>query len=100
MSRQLEQASEDRNHRRQQKILEAVEYGLDRAVQHSGGELTGLAIKYNGGDVLLVVKVVLAGKRQVAFVGADDLGSGLVKVVREGLADRLKWREDRYGGES
>lgn len=98
MSRQLEQASEERNRRRRKKIVEAVEYGLDSAIEHAGGELTGIAIKYNGGDVLLVVKVVLAGKQQVAFVGADDLGSGLVKVVREGFADRLRWREDRYGG--
>lgn len=80
------------------RVYQAVEFGLVDAVERAGGDLQGFAVKYNGGDCLVVLKVILAGKKQVAFVGAEDLGSALLKAVREGKADRLRWRVDRYGG--
>lgn len=98
MSRQLEQASESRAAKRKIEILIAVEYGLEAAVERSGAVLSGFAFKNRGSDCLLVVKGVLAGEQQVAFVGADDLGSCLVKAVRLGNGDKLRWRPDKYGG--
>ena len=46
----------------------------------------------------MVVKAVLAGRAQVAFVGSDDLGGCLVKAVRLGNSDKLNWRADQYFG--
>lgn len=100
MSRQLEQLLEKRRVNRNKRIVEAVEYGLSDAIERAGGELVGLAVKLHRGDCMLVIKVVLAGKNQVAFVGAEDFGSALIKAVREGGADRLRWRADRYVGQS
>lgn len=100
MSRQLEQLAEQRRSNRNRRIVEAVEYALSDAVERSGGELTGLAVKLHKGDCMLVVKVVLAGKNQVAFVGAEDFGGALLKAVREGNSDRLRWRLDKYVGKS
>lgn len=98
MSRQLEQVAEDRSARRHQEIVIAVEYGLAAAVERSGGILTGFTIKYRVPDCIMVVKAVLAGRPQVAFVGSDDLGGCLVKAVRLGNSDKLIWRADQYVG--
>lgn len=98
MSRQLEQADEQRNSRRHRAIVVAVEYGLFDAVERSGGVLQGFAFKNRGSDCLLVLKAVLAGKKQVAFVGSDDLAGCLIKAVKLGNSDKLRWRDDRYGG--
>ncbi len=98
MSRQLEAEWERRQARRGKKIVAAVEYELLSAVEHAGGELVGLAVKYRPGEVLLVIKVILAGRAQVCFVGGEDLGSCLLKAVREGKRDGLRWRDDKYVG--
>ncbi len=97
MSRQLEEQSEIRTAKRHRGILEAVEGGLEVAVGRCGGTLTGLAVKGGEGDCLLVIKAVFPGGPQVAFVGGDNLGSSLIKAVREASQDKLRWREDRYG---
>lgn len=100
MSRQLDALHETRRDKRYSGLVSAVEFGLVEAIGRAGGELTGFAVKFRGGDVLLIVKATLAGKPQVAFIGAEDLGSALLKAVREGNQDKLRWREDRYGGNS
>jgi hypothetical protein len=98
MSRQLEQAAEDRTSRRRKEILIAVEFGLVEAIERSGAVMTGFAFKNRGSDCILVLKGHLAGKHQVAFVGSDDLGGCLIKAVRLGNGDQLRWRDDKYGG--
>lgn len=98
MSRQLEQIVEERQAKRSKAIVECVEFGLEQAIHRAGAELVGLAVKFRPGECLVVVKVVLAGRQQVAFVGADDFGSALLKAVREARRDKLRWREDKYLG--
>jgi hypothetical protein len=100
MSRQLEQHQEDKNNRRRKAIVNAVEFELLAAIRHSGAEPIGLAINFRAGDCLIVVKGMLAGRRQVAFVGAQDCGGALIKVGRLARADKLVWKEDRYVGKS
>ena len=100
MSRQLEEMSERRSVRRHLAIVKAVEFELERSVGAAGGDLQGFAFKNRGSDCLLILKVILAGKAQVAFVGGEDLGSCLIKAVREAKGDKLKWREDKYVGQS
>lgn len=100
MTRQLEALQEKQKQRRYDGIVLAVEVDLEQAIERSGGELTGFAVKYRGSDCLMIVKAILAGRPQVAFIGADDLGGCLLKAVREGNQDKLKWRADKYGGQS
>jgi hypothetical protein len=94
----LEQFGEERQAKRNKAIAQAVEFGLLEGVGRAGGELTGLAVKYGGGDCLVVVKAVFPSGPQVAFVGAEDLGGCLIKAAREASRDKLRWRADRYVG--
>jgi hypothetical protein len=98
MSRQLEQVVEERTARRYKAIVAAVEYELESALSRAGAELTGLAVKLRPGECLVVVKAILAGRPQVAFVGAEDFGSCLIKAVRLARSDKLRWKADEYGG--
>ena len=100
MSRQLEQVVEERTARRQRSLVKAVEFELAEVVSRSGGELVGFSVKLVPGSCLLVLRVILAGRLQVAFVGGEDFGSCLLKAVQEGRGDKLKWREDKYVGQS
>ena len=98
MSRQLEQAIEEKSARRHLAILKAVEYDLERSVAESGGHLTGLGVKLTGGDCLITLRANLGGEAKVSFVGAGDFGDALIKAVREIRSGKLRWREDLWAG--
>jgi hypothetical protein len=94
----LDRIYDERATKRRGAILKAIEYELEEAVSRAGAELHGFAVNLRPGEALLVLKVTLAGRRQVAFIGAETAGDALVKAVREARRDRLRWREDKYGG--
>ena len=96
MSRQLEQAQEDRRDKRNKLILAAVEFALVDAIQRSGGELQGFSVKHSPSETLLTLRVNLAGRSQIAFVGGEDLGSCLIKAVRLGNSDKLNYRASKF----
>lgn len=96
MSRQLEQFSEERDKKRRRAIVAAVEYDLQKAVERAGGDLLGFSTRMNPGECLVTLRVIVAGRRQVAFVGAEDLGTALIKAVRLGNSDKLGFRDDKY----
>lgn len=96
MTRQLDAIHERRTKKRQLAIVAAVEYALQGAIEHSGAEYLGFAAKCMPGECLVTIKGILAGRAQVAFVGAEDLGGALIKAVRLGRSDKLKWKPDRY----
>jgi len=98
MSRQLEQQAEERSARRHQAILRAVEYEIERALHKDGYELTGLSFKIGPADCLAVVKATNGKGPQVCFVGSEDLGSALAKVVSESYRGRLRWKPDEFVG--
>lgn len=96
MSRQLEAKREERQSRLDRLTVAAVEFALEEAVAHSGAELQGFSVSLRGGDCLLTLRGVLAGRRQICFVGAEDFGGALRKAVREAKSDNLSWRDDKY----
>ena len=96
MSRQLEQVSEDRDRARMVRVMAACDGALMAAVEHSGGVLLGMSVKFEPYEALITLRAEFPGGRMVAFVGGDSLASCLLKVVREGRRDGLKWRPDRY----
>lgn len=98
MSRQLEQVREEKQRRRDNAILLALDGGLVESVSSAGGVLSGFSVSLRGGDCLITIKALLAGRPQIAFVGAEDLTSCVLKVVREAKSDRLRWRDDQYPG--
>ena len=97
MSRQLEQKIELRRKRLDKQTLSAVNGGLEDAIGRAGGVLVGLSVKLDEYECLVTLRAVFPAGSQVAFVGGEDLGSALRKAVREGKADALGWREDKWG---
>lgn len=98
MTRQLEQGREERQKKRDLALIVALEYGLVQDIGRAGGVLLGFSVKISPEDVLMTVKVELAGKRQIAFVGAATLPDVVLKACRDGRRDKLRWRADKYGG--
>lgn len=96
MSRQLEERRELRQQKRDRAVIKALEYELSDALGHAGADLRGFTVKLGSGDCLVVLKVVLAGKRQISFVGAETVIDAILKAVREARSDRLVFRADKY----
>jgi len=97
MTRQLEQAQEDKQQKFAKAQLSALNGGMAAAVARAGGELGGFSARMDDYEVLLTIRAEFPAGRMIAFVGGDTLGSALVKVIREASQDRLKWREDKWG---
>lgn len=96
MSRQHDQASEDRRHRLRQEAGKAADEGLQGAVERMGGDLLGLSVKWTGYDCLLTLRAEFPAGRMVCFVGSGGLAQCLVKACSEAKIDGLKWRADKF----
>lgn len=96
MSRQLEASAEAKQERRDKAVLAALAGGLHEAIARAGGELVGFSVKISFADCLLVIKADFPAGRQVSFVGSETVEGALLKAVREGRSDNLRWRDDRY----
>ena len=96
MTRQVDLIREERQEKKDRAVVRAIEYELEGSIGHAGGTLHGFSVSYRGTDTLLVLRATVAGRRQVAFVGSEDLSACLGKAVREAMADRLNWRVDRF----
>lgn len=96
MSRQLEQKMEERARREREQALLAIYGGLSDAVERAGGALSGFSAKMSDWDCLLVLRAEFPGGKMVAFVGAADLPNALIKAVREGKRDELRWKPDKW----
>lgn len=77
-------------------LLISIYGGLMNSVSRSGGELTGLSIRFNDEEVLMVIKAQFPGKRMVSFVGSHSLAECFVKGTRDAGSDDLRWKVDRY----
>lgn len=98
MSRQLEQAQEERARKTAEKLAYDIDYGLEKNVAASGGTLGGLSIKLNGGDVLMTLRARFPAGAMVAFVGSETIGGAVRKATRDASGDKLQWRVDKWAG--
>lgn len=96
MSRQLEQVQEQRETKRREALVRALEYKLPGALETQGITLIGFAVKYDAYDCLLTIKADVGGVRQVAFIGGSSVVDCILKATQAASADRLRWREDIY----
>lgn len=96
MTRQLEQEQEIQQTKRNKALVRAIEYELAGAVAHSGGDLQGFSVKLGGYETLVTLRVILAGRPQISFVGSSNLGEALLKCVRLAKSDKLNWRDDKF----
>lgn len=98
MSRQLEKDNERREASRRLKVVHAMDYGLERAIQGAGRAFYGFTYRHRPGDTLLVLKASKDGTREVAFVGSSSLSEAILKAVREAATEDLVWKMDSYAG--
>lgn len=96
MDEQMTLLGEKRKLANQDAVYRAVDFELEGAVAHAGAVLTGFSVKLGDGEVLITLRASLAGRPQIAFVGSGDLPGCLLKVVREAMSDRLRWKDDQY----
>lgn len=96
MSRQLEELLEERTATRHKKLIRAVEFELQGSISHVGGELHGVVITFRELEVFLTLKASFEGKNMVSFVSEEDLGSALLKCVRQAYQNSLRWKPDKY----
>ena len=96
MDEQMTLLGEKRKLAYQVALVRALEYELEGSVAHAGALLTGFSVKLGEGETLITLRAVLAGRNQIAFVGSGDLPSCLLKVIREAMGDKLRWKDDKY----
>jgi len=96
MDEQMTLLGEKRKLAYQVALVRALEYELEGSVAHAGAMLTGFSVKLGEGETLITLRAVLAGRNQIAFVGSGDLPSCLLKVIREAMGDKLRWKDDKY----
>jgi len=77
-------------------LVAAVEFELEGAVAHAGGELYGLSVKFSQVDCLLTLRAVLPAGSMVAHVGGQTLADCFRRAVNEAYQDKLSWKEDKY----
>lgn len=96
MSRQLDALAEERETARRLALVKALEYGLNQALENSGAELRGFAIKYQDHNCLLTLKADMNGRRFVAFVGSDTMMNCIIKADADAARASLSWTPDKY----
>lgn len=94
MSRQLEAKVEQRQQKRDQAVIRALEFELVGSIESLGLEFLGFAIKYDAWECLMTLKVRAGGEKRVCFVGADSLTACVLKAVGMAQSDRLRWKVD------
>lgn len=96
MSRQLDQKAEDRELKRREALIKALEFGLVDALENHNILLLGFSFKYDLFNCLMTIKAVVKNVTCVAFVGSDTVINCIVKADREAHQGRLHWRPDKY----
>lgn len=74
----------------------AIAGELEAAVSYAGAELTGFSMRLSEEETLMTLRVVLAGRRQVAFVASGTMAQCLAKAVRDAKSDKLRWKADKF----
>lgn len=96
MSRQLDIIREQKETKRRDALVKALEFDLAGSLEIQGIQLLGFAVKWDVFECLLTLKAEIGGDRMVCFVGSDSVMNAILKSVSQAKSDRLRWREDIY----
>lgn len=96
MSRQLDVVREDRETKRRDLLVKALEFDLAGTLEMQGVQLQGFAVKWDAYECLMTLKADIGGTRHVAFIGSDCVMNAILKSVTAAKNDRLRWRVDIY----
>ena len=100
MTRQLEQVREDKQRKHDQELVAALEFGLVEGLERAGASLSGFSMKYNPAECLITIRAEMAGRPQIAFVGAGSMSDCFIKSSRLAVTDKLNWRADKFSVKS
>lgn len=96
MSRLLEVTLEEKETRRRDAFVRALDFELPGLLETQGVTLLGFAVKFDAFECLMTLKADIGGDRQVSFVGAGTIIDCVLKATTAARNDRLRWREDIY----
>jgi len=96
MSRQLEVKREERETKRRDKLVKALEFGFAGAIEGQGVQLLGFAIRYDAFNCLMTIKGIVSGVHSVCFIGSDSIINCILKAENDALCDALTWKADKY----
>ncbi len=96
MTSPQEQADDIAKSRKALRLLRECDSAMAYAVQAQGCRLKGFSVRLAPEDCLITVRADFEGKQMVAFVGATTLSNALLKVTRDAVSGKLKWRDDRF----
>ena len=95
MSQELE-VFVQQNEKRLLKLGRLLDGGIEQSLLRTGAVLRGFTVKSSEYDCLVVVRVVLAGRVQVAFVGGSDFGHCMLKLADMAHRDAVRWKDDKF----
>lgn len=96
MSRQSDKKKEERETRRRDALVRALDHGIVDALDLQGIHLLGLSIRHDAYSCLLTIRADIGGVRSVAFVGADSIINCYLKAHTDANSDSLTWTTDKY----
>lgn len=96
MTRHLDADHEERQSKRRDACVNALEYELPIALRLQDIEFYGFSVKYDDYECLMTLKADVHGVRSVAFVASDGPVGCVIKATKMARAQRLRWKEDAY----
>lgn len=96
MSRQADLKAEERELKRQDALIKAIEYSLAGALEFHGMELLGFAIKYAPFQCTLTLKAIRKGYWQVSFITSDSMANCILAADSAARRGTLTWIKDKY----
>lgn len=96
MTRQLDVQREERETKRRDTLVRALEFGIVGALANQGWTTRGFGIKLNELDCLLTIRVERDGAWYRSFVGSDTIMNCFIKAERQALGNTLSWGKDKY----
>ena len=73
-----------------------LEEGLPQAVARQGGIFTGMTVKWDEFETLVIMRADFPGNPMVAFVSGADMAYCVRQAYQKARQDLLKWKVDKY----
>jgi len=96
MSRQLDVIAEERETKRRDQLIKAIDYSLAGALEFHGMELLGFAMKYDEYQCTLTLKVIRKRHWCVAFITSDTMMNCILAADAAARRGSLSWDIDKY----
>lgn len=96
MTRQADQEHEDRQVKRDNELVQALEFELVRSLSRSDITLLGFSAKFDQYQCLITLRALVDDILQVSFVSSETIPQAIRKCVVQAKYDTLKWKLDEW----